>query len=601
MTNRLTNRPQPRPFDRAFKLVLSEADPVFRAGLVTGLSRFPDLQIVLELGLTPADRPLLQERLNAAELPDVLLLGWERDRQPSQSVALQLCQQVRSRHPVLPILLLGVADPTSLAAARQAGATGFWGKGGELTELVAALRQVAAGQSYWPQSAPAIAQEIAPSLTPWSLLKQNLRRSGVQQIEATIAELEAQLRNPHLSSLDQIVLAGRRRELRSARWLLNQMLGSAPETRSQPIVPPPIVPILIAPSRRSNSALSVPNPLATVRVDSSAPRLTPPPASVRSLQVALFDSLAARLQSSLRNGMETPLEIDILKEEKKRELLYTILRKLEETLDELRFSQVQAEQLAGQRSRILQDLWQAVLSDFFGKYYTLHLPDRSVAVIELLQQDFAIVETAILNKIPLIPEVLTHLLFLSPLTIDDASYEAGTVEAMARVEILLQNLLIQMANAVMQPLLNQLGDVAEIKQSFYDKRLLPSREVERFRNQLSWKYRVEQWLGEPQAIFESRFNLLVIHEPGIIKTCIYAPRNSELAELAGVQYAVTLALEARDAIAPRLRAAVSFVGSGLVYVLTEVLGRGLGLIGRGVIKGIGSALQDAKSTRSSDR
>ncbi|HEY9762745.1 MAG TPA: DUF3685 domain-containing protein, partial [Trichocoleus sp.] len=56
----------------------------------------------------------------------------------------------------------------------------------------------------------------------------------------------------------------------------------------------------------------------------------------------------------------------------------------------------------------------------------------------------------------------------------------------------------------------------------------------------------------------------------------------------------TLAIEARDAIAPRLRATLSFLGSGLVYVLTDLVGRGLGLIGRGIIKGVGSAWSDPR-------
>jgi hypothetical protein len=43
------------------------------------------------------------------------------------------------------------------------------------------------------------------------------------------------------------------------------------------------------------------------------------------------------------------------------------------------------------------------------------------------------------------------------------------------------------------------------------------------------------------------------------------------------------------------------VGSGLVYVLTEVVGRGIGLVGRGILQGIGSAWQDTKISRDSDR
>ncbi|PZO46363.1 MAG: DUF3685 domain-containing protein, partial [Phormidesmis priestleyi] len=71
-------------------------------------------------------------------------------------------------------------------------------------------------------------------------------------------------------------------------------------------------------------------------------------------------------------------------------------------------------------------------------------------------------------------------------------------------------------------------------------------------------------------------------------------RRAELNRLGGIPLVVTLALETRDAIAPRLRTAFSIFGSSVVYVLTEVLGRGIGLVGRGILKGVGSAWQDTK-------
>jgi hypothetical protein len=47
-------------------------------------------------------------------------------------------------------------------------------------------------------------------------------------------------------------------------------------------------------------------------------------------------------------------------------------------------------------------------------------------------------------------------------------------------------------------------------------------------------------------------------------------------------------------VAPRVRSAISFMGNGVIYVLTEVIGRGIGLVGRGVIKGIGNVWQDGR-------
>lgn len=212
-------------------------------------------------------------------------------------------------------------------------------------------------------------------------------------------------------------------------------------------------------------------------------------------------------------------------------------------------------------------------------------------------QDVVVVQTAILDKIPFVADLLSYLLFKTPLVIENISYAADSTEAQERAEIILQNLLIQLANAVVQPLLNRFSDVEAIKQIYYDKRLISTRELERFRNELSWKYRTENSIGEPIKIFESRYELFVLASRGIARISVYAPRNQELKKLSGIQLLVTLALEIRDAIAPRLRSSVAFLGNGIVYVLTQVVGRAIGLIGRGILQGLGGSAQETKNKR----
>ena len=116
----------------------------------------------------------------------------------------------------------------------------------------------------------------------------------------------------------------------------------------------------------------------------------------------------------------------------------------------------------------------------------------------------------------------------------------------------------------------------------------------RSRNELSWRYRIDRYIGEPQAIFESKYRLFMFTVYGIDRITIYAPRPQELAQLAGIPLVVTLALETRDALSPRLKMATTFMGSSIVYLLTEIIGRGIGLIGRGVIKGVGNIWQESK-------
>jgi DNA-binding NarL/FixJ family response regulator len=607
----MSNQRQPGQQEKQIlQLMLIDNDPVFHLGLVTCLEQHADLQVVLEADSVATAMDRLQTLANASSemgstgLPlDLVLLDLDMGQRDRQA-GLLLCQQLHASYPDLPILLVGTRpDPGQLATAFQLGTGGYCPKASAIAELVTAIRQVARGQAhwtaamdclsqYWLDAKPIAPMAISQTRSSFSLLRRTLRLSGLRQIDRAIADLTDQLQQSHLPALEHAILAGRQRELRAARWLVNRLLATPDDPRS------PSPEVISASLGQPSRAAPVPLSLATSEV------LTPDlcvDTSGKALQAVVIDAIATRFQFSLRNTTDIALEIDILKEEKKRELLYSILRKLEEILDELRFSQVKIEQLSGKIATILRDLWQAAIIEFIGKYYTLPLGDRTVVLVDILLQDVDIVQTEILNKIPLVQDVLAHLLFQTPLTIDDTAYAAGSVEAMTRLEILLQHLIIQVANAVIQPLLNRVGNVVEIKQSFYDKRLLSTREVERFRNNLSWRYRVENYIGEPTAIFESRRSLFSVQAEGLVKLSIYAPRNQELDQLSGVQLAVTIVLETRDAIAPRLQSAISFLGSGVVYMLTEVIGRGIGLIGRGILKGIGNAFQDVKLSRNRER
>ncbi|MEQ8958688.1 MAG: DUF3685 domain-containing protein, partial [Coleofasciculus sp. C2-GNP5-27] len=407
----------------------------------------------------------------------------------------------------------------------------------------------------------------------------------------------AQLQQGNLSRLDWLFWTGRRRELLTARWLVNQLLptdsGLVPSNNSNsPADPQP---------RLNPSSSRPPVPQNRLR-QSPTSALSNTSSEALQFQPSTPQAMTlTKLDSSLANLTDIPLEIDILQVEKRRKLLRTVLYKFEEMLEALRFSQVTLEQLTQKRSRLLHDLWQVSLTDFFGQYSTLVIGNQIIEMVEILRQNRDVVQMAILDKIPLVIELLGNRLFEEPLMIDNVSYPAHTPEALARAELLLQNLIIQVANGVIQPLLNEFSDIEIVKHNFYGKRLMSSREITRFRNNLSWKYRRNQYIDEPQAIFESRYDLFVLSEIGIKKVAIYSPRRQELEQLQGTQLAVTIAYELRDAIAPRLRGTVGWVGKGVVYVLTQVLGRGIGLILRGVIQGVGSAWQDTWFGKNGER
>ncbi|MBD2244290.1 DUF3685 domain-containing protein [Nostoc sp. FACHB-888] len=579
--------------DRHLKLLLIDQDPIFRLGLRVALEAIPSLEVT---GVVETDTAALQILAEIAQEDpkqvNLVVLEFGNGRSTtSQQLGLQFCRQLRALYPNLPILLLSsIQEQGLLLAAKSVGVNGYCPKGTPLTELVVAMQEVADGGSYWFREIETITTPNSPLPTlhsplPFSKLRNNLRLSGIDYINTTLAAVTAQLQVPGLPVLDRAILAGQRRELLTARWLLNRLLVSSQERQEEDIPvadQPPLPPSLSSAIQRRQTV---------------SPLLSP-----GALQSALFASCITKLQFPLQNVTDVPLEIDIFREDKKRELLYLILQKLAKQLDELRVSGIEINQLYEVKLTLLRDLWQSAITDFFGRFSRIKIGNRNIEIINLLLQNTEVVQRDILNNIPLVYELYSYLLFQTELNIDNTSYPVVSAEAKSQASMILENLLIQVANGVIQPLLNSLADVEVIKQNLYGRQFISTRDIERFRNDLSWKYRLRNYINEPKAVFESRYDLFVIAPRGIANTSVYAPRNQELAKLSNIPLVVTLFLEFSDAIAPRLKSLLAFAGSGIVFILTQIIGRGLGLIGRGILQGIGSvSLIEKNLRRNSDR
>lgn len=568
------------PSDRLTVAVIDD-DAIFRLGVCSWLQS-QGIAVALE-GLIADGR--VDSQGSAAEPLDLVLYGLP------QGPALRAGLEALRRWTEAPILGLGPTDPGLALQLQQAGGRGYWVKGDDPQRLLGAIRRVAAGSDAWSVPYWRRRDPDRGWLGPW---RQRLYRSGLRQIEAAIADLDL-VAATDLTPLDRTVVNGRRRELRAARGLVSWLL--APRT-----VPGPEDDRDAPSPRGSRPASSPPMPLAPIN--------SPPPASsagrlvLGGALVTLFDALDTKLQSPLRNQTRYPLEIDILREERRRELLYTIRRCFAALLSELQEAEVQPAQILESQpetgvkgaTRLLQDLWQRVVTTFFGKYYVISIDGVELEVVPLLLLEAERIRPE-LAAIPGVSELVGHLLFQHPLQVDSVPHGVGSAAAMARAELLLDNLVVRVANSVVQPLLNQLADVEVIKQSFYSRQLLSSRSIAQFRNDLSWHYRLTHYWYDPLDIFESRVRLLGLGPVGVKERAIYVPRRTELEQLRGLRFAVTLLLELRDALAPRFQALVSWAGKLAVYLLTEVLGRGIGLIGRGILRGVGSAWQDVARDR----
>ncbi len=503
-------------------------EPWLAAGLAAELAACSELQ------LTETDADVVVWALESpADLPR--LLQW-RQELPQQPLLIALRPL-----PVAQLQPLATLQPVA-----------FWQTSDPTEALLARLLGLARGESV---PTPLPSSEVR-------LIRHPAHARGLCQIDQALLELGTCL--PQAPLWQRPFLQGRQRELQAARrlldWLYNQGRPTPPFAGLEPASAPV-----------------------------SGDTVSEPAIELSRLRARLWDRLAEALAPVPVSGVSEPLELDILNGDRRRELLRLLLRLLADRLDELEQANLSAEALRQRGSRVALDLWQEALAEFYGRYGTVAGPKGPQDLLPLLSQAEEGVRSLIGN-LGQWEAVAATLLRGDALPLDNRSVSCRSPEAQARLQLLLEDWLIRLGNAVVWPLLNLGPEADPLRRSYYDFRWLSTRELTRFRNQLNWRTRCDRWYGEPRDIYESRRSLYHLEAGVIRRVSIYQPRQQDLESLQGVAQSVTLALELRDAIAPQLTLALGWLGNGLVFVLTQVVGRGLGLVGRGILQGLGQAV-----------
>ncbi|MFM2311147.1 MAG: hypothetical protein RLZZ04_423 [Cyanobacteriota bacterium] len=552
------------------KLFIVDHDSIFRLGLRTAIAQYADFDVVGEGNLS---EDTLRE-LTQGMILNILLLGISyggSDSSPGIS-SLELTQQLRQLYPQLPLFLLTPNFTTKqVAKLKSWGVKGNCDRSASINTVIEGLHAIAYGNSYWSTN------DVPPKL--WQKALAQLSKSGRIELEQTLEEIEQQLTSPNLSDWERVFLVGRKRELQSVRWLSGRLVA-------EEIVLQDLQEDLANREAvlRSMSRSIMPMP---------STELAPLPEFADSANKTIFERVVTDIQIGLNNRTKIPLEIDLLQVAKGKNLCHLILKRLSETLAQIPI----ANTLDQDYDSYLQELWQWSTSYFFAEHYGQLDDEEQQQLAAICAQEFVAIQQNIFNDLYGISELFSYLLGKPGLVIDNIVYPSDDPEAIARIEFLLHNLIIHLANGVMQVILNNFSDLEVFKYQLYQGAYRSDRELARFRNQLSWRYRQEYYFTHPQNIFESRHRLFVINGGAIRTMYVYAPRRSELDELTGIPWLSTMVIEIRDAIAPLVRKLIALVGSGVVFVLTQVIGKGLGLVGKGIIQGIGSTLKELPNNK----
>ena len=487
---------------------------------------------------------------------------WSIDALLSLPALQQEVRRLQERWQPAPLLLL---LPESFTASRDQllalGAEGLLQSGGveQLTDAIETM--LSGGRVVQLQaSASPPSQTISPAMG----LGQWLLVSGLQQISNDLQVIEAMLKPPPKEGLLRFLLEGRCRELHQARALLLWLWG------------PLQMGLVDAVPLKGASRLS--------SDDHDSTSITLRQRNAAAVWDSIHDRLADAVQAGLSNATGRLLAIEALQPERRRELLLALLQQLDQLLARLR-----REELDPDCWNDLQpELRRQALTSMAGSY--VRIPRNGallpVAAALLDEAEFTDEDEDLPDPIGMLAPLLAD----QPVLVNGQLLPADDPRALLQLETLVSNWLVRTAELIGAELLEACGSWPELRRYLLGERLLATRELDRVRNQLNSQLRWADWIERPIQLYESRRLLFELRGGRIQPRLLTEPRDEELNQLGWWQRQVALLLETRDALAPQVQAVIQRLGDLAVVLLTQVLGRAIGLIGRGIAQGMGRGL-----------
>ena len=310
----------------------------------------------------------------------------------------------------------------------------------------------------------------------------------------------------------------------------------------------------------------------------------------------LWDTISQRLQERIARNPQ-PLEqqllvLGALAPAARAALLRQLLDQMGLALQQVRREGLRGEPLLECWRDLEEEIMLHGLQGLGGAYLRIPRNGALVSVSErLLAMELPGPEALNLAPRATVEPMLAALVRAEPVLLGGRLLAPDTPAALLHLELLLSDWLLRMGSALAGLVLEESSRWPELRRFLLRPDLLPTRQLERLRNHINSRERYEQLILEPLRIYESRRELLLLQGDGVVTQMLIDPRDQELRQLEPLQRLVTLSLELRDALGPQLRVFSQRLGDLLVTVLTQIIGRGIGLIARGVLLGLGRTLQ----------
>ncbi|WP_269623017.1 DUF3685 domain-containing protein [Prochlorococcus marinus] len=390
-----------------------------------------------------------------------------------------------------------------------------------------------------------------------------LLNNSFKEIDLELFRLNELLIKPSHNFLILLAIKGRQRELKSAKSFLIWFWS----------------PLSISLERKINK----------VNATKYATSITISEKNSKAVWKEIFSRIQDSINSGIDNATESLFAIEGLNKEKQIVLLRSLLHEINDL-----FIKLQTENL--QDSNNYLDTWnsmqihlrQMALRKLTGGYLRLLLNDNLIQVTDELISRTEL--TDIDEDLPKASPMLDSIISNKPLLVDGKLLPPDDPRALIKLEELISNWLIRTGEIISSEIINVCSQWPELRDYLLTPSLFSTRELERLRNTLNSQKRWQYNIQRPIHLYESKRKFYQLNNGKIQSILVNETRDVELRSLGWWQKQITLLIEARDALAPQLQSFLKHFGDVMVLILTNVLGRAIGLVGKGIMQGMGRTI-----------
>ena len=237
---------------------------------------------------------------------------------------------------------------------------------------------------------------------------------------------------------------------------------------------------------------------------------------------------------------------------------------------------------------LIDELKINTISNITEGYFRLRRDNESLSINEFLYKEVSCneIDKESHESIMFIEPIIKN----QPLDYDGKLLPLYETESFIVIENIISNWIIRNCNLLASELFNICSNWPELRTVLINPELQSTRNFERFRNNINNYNRWHEYIYMPIYLYESKREYIDIIDNKFTRYFKNENREKELENLEWLQKQVTLLVEIRDAIAPQLEIAVKYIGDLFVTFLTKVLGKAIGLVGKGILQGLGRSI-----------